>query len=775
LTRPNGEFSFENLPLNRKYRLLITGIGYEEVEIDVEFGNSNSKDLGKIFLESDAEILEEITVLGTKPAVQMGIDRKTFNVEKSLVATGGTAIDVIKNIPSVSVDVEGNVQLRNSSPQIFVDGRPTILTLEQIPADHIERIELITNPSARFDASSGGGIINVVLKKNRKLGLNGLISAGAGSPDILTANADLNLREGKFNFFVSGNINNSGGTARSETYRINKQNGTITDYFNQNAKNDRERKTSSLRFGIDFFMDNRNTFSISQGINRNRNGSTETQNQEYFSNLNQLDRIGLRNSSNNSEFDKLTTQFVYKHSFTRPGREISADFTYNQSEGTNHSNITNRYYLGDGTTPTGTINRVRNIGSGDNDQYTFQIDYIDPLSETAKLEAGLRTYLNESLSRFSSYSIAPNNSETLLPLGNNYRFREIVNAGYITYTNAWDKFGCQVGLRVEHSDFTGELLDNGNKFGYTYPGKLSQLWDAMFPSMFLSYSGDEDNIFQLNYTRRIRRPNFRHLNPYIDINDPLNISQGNPALRPEFINSLEFNYSHNYNEGNLLAVIYFRNNPGDITQYSDTISAAQYQQLNNAAIDPGAILNTYINAGYTNSLGAELTLQHKFTDNFDIVPSANFSFRKVKAEVGNLDLSNEGFNWESKLIVNYRVRGVRSKLLKDLNSQLTAEYKSPQVIPQGKRKEEYVIDMAIRKDFLKNKRGSFTFNVNDVFNSRRFGTIYDTDNFYQDGYRRWRVRSFKITLSYKFGDSQFSLFKRRNQNGDMDNPFEDGF
>jgi len=243
-------------------------------------------------------------------------------------------------------------------------------------------------------------------------------------------------------------------------------------------------------------------------------------------------------------------------------------------------------------------------------------------------------------------------------------------------------------------------------------------------------------------------------------------------LRPEFTNSLEFNYNKTYNGGNFLGSIYYRNTLGDITQYSDTLTAEQYQQLNNAGVDPNAILNTFINTKSQNRLGVDLTLQQKITKDFDIVPNLNLQYRKVNADVNNANLSNEGFSWEAKLIANYKVDAPNSWLFKDLGFQVTGEYESPEVIPQGRRKEQYSVDFALRKEMLKDKKGTLTFSINDVFNTRKFGTIYDTENFYQDSYRRWNVRSFRITFSYKFGNSNFSLFKRNGQKGENDNDNE---
>lgn len=766
LTKTNGDFDISNISITDTFRLVATAIGYAKQEILIAFdkqakgGSAAEKDLGNIKLTAESQYLGAVTVVAQKPALQMGIDRKTFDVEKNLASAGGTGIDVMRNIPSVTVDVDGNVLLRNNSPQIFVDGRPTILTLDQIPADNIERVELITNPSAKFDAASTGGIINVVLKKNKKLGLNGLVSAGIGSPEIYNGNLALNLRQGKFNFFVNGNYNQSGGRAKSETYRTNKENGNVENYFNQFAFTDRSRKFYSVRFGMDFFLDNRNTFTLTQNFGAGRNGSDEEQNQQYLDINKQAEHFGFRTSGSRGENQRSSTQFMFKHNFVESGKSISADINYNQGTNSDNTNILNTYSFPNGS-QYAADSRVHNNGSGRNNQVTMQVDYVDPNGENEKLETGIRTYINDFNSSFNAFSVN-NGSETKLPLSNNYKYREMVNAAYITYTGKLLGIGYQAGLRAEHSKFDGELVDSARKFGYQLPKQIDNLFDALFPSLYLSKSIGEGQEIQLNYSRRIRRPDFWQMNPFVDINDPLNIRQGNPALRPEFTNSFEFNYNKTYTTGSFLGVIYFRNTEGDITRFSDTITTAQYQQLNNAAIDPSAILNTFVNAKYQNRWGSELTLQQKVGQHLDITPTIDLQYKKVVSNINNNDLSNEGFNYEAKLIINYRVTS-KTAFWNKWSFQATGGYESPEVVPQGKRKEMYGIDLGLRKEFLKNK-ATFTFNVNDLFNSRKRGSINDTENFYQDSYRRWDVRSFRATFTYKFGKTDFQLFKKNGGN-----------
>ncbi len=771
VSQVNGDFQFTDLPFVDSFRLFIAAIGFGSANHFVVFGkreqgNFIEKDLGNIALLEDVQQLAEVTVSSTRPAMEMAVDRRVFNVDKSLTAAGGTAVDVMKNIPSLTVDVDGNVSLRNNTPQIFIDGRPTILTLDQIPADNIERVELITNPSAKFDAASTAGIINIILKKNRRVGLNGIASVGAGYPDILNGSVNLNTRQGKINVFLSGNFNQSGGIAEGRTLRQNKENGVVSDYFNQYSNEERNRKFMSFRFGLDYFLDNRNTVSLSQNIVDGRFRNSETQDQEYRNINNVLERYGDRLSESNSEFKRYNTQLNFTHKFPEQGKELTANINYNYGKGNNFSDIYNAFFFPDGSlynTPT----TVNNTGSNNNNQVTFQLDFADPIGEDGKFETGVRSYINNFSSRFMA--VAKNGGiETILPLSNNIEYREIVNAAYVTYSNKFSKtFSYQAGLRAETSSFNGKLLNSGESFGYNYPENFKGLFDALFPSLFLTKAINDNTDVQLNYSRRIRRPNFWQLNPFLNISDPVNVSIGNPALRPEFTNSFEFNYNRKYEKGDFLTSIYYRNNQGDITRYSDTITAAQYQQLNNAAVDPNAVLNTFINATATNRMGAEFILQHKFTKNFDITPSVDLQYRKVIAGNDKLNLNNEGFNWEAKLIVNYKIETERSKFFNNLGFQVITEYESPEIIPQGKRVAQYSTDLAIRKDFLKEKKASLTFSVNDVFWSNKWGSVIDTDRFFQDSYRR-NVRTFRVTFSYKFGSSTFQLFNRNNDRGDGD-------
>lgn len=769
VSRANGDFAFNGLPAVDSFRVLVSGVSFEPVEQWVVVNGTGITDLGNISLNQSVQTLQSVVVTAQRSALQMGVDRRVFSADRSLTAAGGTAVDLMKNIPSLTVDVDGNVSMRNAAPQIFVDGRPTILTLDQIPADNIERVELITNPSAKFDASTSGGIINIILKKNKRVGMNGIVSAGVGHPDIRSGNINLNMRQGKFNFFVVGSLFQGGGIARGASERQNKEDGIVTSFFNQRSRNDRLRRFGSVRFGTDFFLDNRNTITVTQSIVNGRFTNEQTQSQEFLDGFKQLERTGSRLLSSRSYFKRYNTQLNYVHKFPQAGRELSANVNYNYGNGGDNTNINNLFFNPDGSVHDATA-RLRNAGRNDNDQLTIQVDYETKQGENGKLETGVRSFINNQQSIFDAFAVN-NGLETKLPLSNNYKYREVVNAAYITYTNKIGSIGYQAGLRAEHSQFDGELVDSARKFGYALPTQLRNIFDGLFPSLYLSKEIGEGQQLQLNYSRRIRRPDFWNLNPFVDINDPLNISQGNPQLRPEYTNSIEFNYSKEYKSGNFLGSVYFRNNVGDITRYSDTLSAVQYKELNNAAIDSNAILSTFVNAQYTNRMGAEFTVQQKFGPRFDVTPTLNLQYRDVRGRVGDLVLDNRGFNWEAKLIANYRLETEhKASFWNNFSLQAIGEYESREVVPQGVRIPNYSLDMALRKDFLKNKKATITFNVQDVFNSLRFGSEIETFNFYQELWSRRNVRSFRVVFTYKFGDPNFTFGKR---NGDRDRGGED--
>ncbi|MBS1662738.1 MAG: outer membrane beta-barrel protein, partial [Bacteroidetes bacterium] len=428
ITRRSGEFSLENLPIFGQFRLVITAIGYKTYDQKVAFDlkglrgggagaaggaegegqpggnmgnaiNAVDKDLGNIKMVEDAQSLEQVTVTASKPLIQMGVDRKIYNVEKDISAQGGTGVDIMKNVPSLQVDIDGNVTLRNSSPTIFVDGRPSTLTLDQIPADAIQSVEIITNPGAKYDASGGtAGILNIVLKKNRKAGYNGSIRAGIDMRGKFNIGGDLNVKQGKINFFINANYNQrksiSNGTTDRYTFF-----GNPADSLHQYDHNVSNNHFMFGRAGLDFLIDNRNTISLSGNIVHGESTPTTSSDltvDDLFPSGTTYSQT-FRNSSSKSNFNNHGAMLSYKHTFPKAGEELTADVNYSQGANDNTNLIVSDIHNIKGQ-PTTSTYQQRQTGNGDNKYFTGQIDYTLPLGEKSKFEAGGRAQIRNNTS-----------------------------------------------------------------------------------------------------------------------------------------------------------------------------------------------------------------------------------------------------------------------------------------------------------------------------------------------------------------------------------------
>ena len=786
LTSSNGDFSLESVPLFGALKLKITAIGFltyeQPVKFEIKMGggagtdmsammNAVDKDLGNISLKIDAQVLGEVTVSSSKPLFQLGIDRKIYNVDKDIVATGGTAVDVMRNIPSISVDLDGNVALRNNSPQIFVDGRPTTMQLDQIPADAIESIEIITNPSAKFDASGGtSGILNVVLKKNKKVGYSGGIRTNIDSRARVGFGGDFNIRQNKVNVF--GNIflnqRKSISTGTTERYNILDNPNTI---LYQDDYNDSRSNFGFGRAGFDFLVDNRNTITANVNFVQ---GKFKPENQSDLL----VDSLYSVKTSSYTErhtdivgaFKRFGSQVSYKHNFPKPGREITADATYNSSKNENTNNLVTDFY----NYPSNTIRNSftqQQIGIGNGTNLVLQSDFTNPLSEHSKMEIGVRAALNTSNSTNAFYMVNSSGQLILQPSSQiDYESSDRVLAAYTTFTNKIKDFGYQLGLRVESSRYDGELLKTNEKFSNNFPVSL-------FPSVFLSQKLKKDQEFQLNYTRRINRPNFFQLSPFTDSSDFLNLNKGNPGLTPEFTNSIELSYQKIFkNKDNFLGSMYFKNTNGLITRFQELFRSP--------ANGKDYVLNTYINANSSYVTGLELTMKNKVTKIWEVTSNINLFTSKIDINIPNQPEQDQFLSWFGKL--NNTI-----KLPKNFTVQISGEYQSKSILPpgtgagggrgmggfmgfgqsssaQGYVRSNYFIDAGVRFEFMKNKAASISLNMNDILRTRRSYIHSESLYFLQDVFRRRDPQILRLNFSYRFGKFDVNLLKRKNLKGERE-------
>lgn len=798
ITAGNGDFSIDKLPPFGEFTLQINAIGYKpytqkvKFELKFEMGkqmdmqkamNAVDKDLGNIRIETSTD-LKEVVIDGSEPAFKMDIDKKVFNVDKNQVTAGGTAEDVLKTVPSVSVDMDGNVALRNAPPQIFVDGRPSSLSIDQIPADAIQSIELITNPSAKYDASGGmGGIINIVLKKNRKTGYNGGIRAGIDRFGKFNGGADINLRDGKFNVFGMLFLNQRRTVMTGYTDRQNYLAPFTT--VHQDNKQNQIGNMAFGRLGLDFFPDNRNTFTV--GFNFG-GGAFKPHDEVsiYTDSASGGSSVAKRISDTKRAFNNFGSNLSYKHLFPKAGKEITADINYNRSKNEGGGEFSTDYYLADEVTKFGPQQKQTNEGNGSNNFMTIQTDMVNPLTENSKIEGGLRYAYTDNSSLNQNFIQNPFTGQLVeqFSLSNNYRFDQQVAAAYSTYSQKLGKFSFQTGLRVESSVYNGSLLLKRREAGFegddstlTFHNKFPF---SVFPSLFLTYRLNDQDDIQFSYTRKVNRPNFFQLLPFTDYTDSLNLSRGNPDLRPEFTNSFEVSYLKTFSaQTNFLASVYYKNTQGIITRYQKT-------ELN-PVLNKEVIMSTYENANQSYSYGAEATYKTAATKWLDL--TANFNIFNAVIDGTNIDanLKIERLAWFAKL-------NAVVKLPRNYSVQLNSEYRSRTAVPgsgssrssgggmnfgggmggffggggsssaQGYIREYYTVDFSIKKDLFKNKMGSISLSVNDIFRTNVNFTHSSSEFFNQDTFRRRNPQYIRLNFSFRFGKFDVSLFKRKNLN-----------
>lgn len=746
LVQSNGDFSVDKLPFGQ-HRVRFSFIGYKPIEKQVTISPQKFElDLGNLRMEIDAAQLATVEISEERSNVVMSIDRRNYTVDKDLTSQGGTALEVMRNIPGLTVDADGGVKMRNASPTIFVDGRPTTLSLDQIPAEQIERVEVITNPSAKFDASTTGGILNVVLKKNTKPGYNGSVNAGVGIVGRYNGGFNLNIKEGKLNFFSAYNANQARYNVEGYTIRENFRNDDFIGGFRQDNVNTQSRLFQFGRFGFDYQLSNRNLITLSQSFG---GGGFNMNDAQQFSNVNGSRDIisnGLQFNQQENFWRNGTTQLLFKHNAPKEGKEWTADLTYNRSRNGTDALYDLRTFDIAGVALPGMPRLQKNDGSGRSEVLTFQFDYIDPLTEKTKLEWGLRS--NYKINT-STLDVQINQANAgFLPdtsLTNYFDVDDIINAAYVNYSAPLGKWTYSAGMRFEQTYFIANITNKNQSFEYIYPRGFDNLGKALFPSLFFSRKIDAKNELQLNFSRKINRPGWMQLMPFIMFADAQSFRIGNPALAPEFFNLGEINYSRQYDKGNYLGSVYVR-------QTQDVITSFVYVLPTDSSI----LVNSFINGNNQWSYGTEHSVKYSPVKALDLTINANVFYTDIQGGNALGNLSNQGFSWNAKLIAQYR-------LPNNWNVQLNGDYEAPRIIPQGRTIPVFGSDFSVAKSHK--QVWNFNLTVSDLFNTRRFGNVFNTPFFYQEVMRRRDTRFVRLTVSYRFGEFDVSLLKRMRRPG----------
>lgn len=728
ITSESGEFSI-SLPFG-KYYGEIEFIGYASHKIP-EFVLSAEKqthDYGLIKLSGTTSTLNEVIVEADKSSMVLSLDKKVFNVGKDLANAGGSASDILMNIPSVSVDPEGNVKLRGSdNVRILIDGKPSGLVsfkggsgLQQLQASMIERVEVITNPSARYEAEGMAGIINIVLKKERNQGFNGSFEIITGHPTNFGGAANLNYRHKKINFFINYGI----------AYRVTPGRGSIYQeltpedslkILNQSSVNTITGFNNNIRGGLDYYFTEKNILTASYLFRRSDvNRITDIRYEDYLNTLSNLQRLTLRRQDEDEIEPNSEYSLIYKRSFEEKGHELIAEIKLLDNWESSDQLFTQNEFEPDGTEQNSIIQT--SLNDEFEKQWLFQIDYIKPISKEGKFEAGLRSSFRDMR---NDYVVSQKNAagqDIPLPgLDNIFLYDENIHAAYGIFGNKKNKISYQAGLRAEWTDVRTTLLETSEVNPRDYIN--------LFPSAHFTVDLPKENAIQLSYSRRVRRPFYNDLSPFMTFSDSRNFMSGNPDLNPEYSNVFEVGHLKYFENGSLSSSVYYR------------ISTDKIDRIRSVDVTTGNAVTLPQNLKSEKAYGLDFTADYAPFKWWKL--DANFNFFQARIDGSNIVESYKAttYSWFAR-------QASRFMLPNNFDLQVRGNYEAPQKTAQGKRKSLYYIDLSMSKDILKG-RGTINFNVLDIFNTRRMRSITEGLNFYTESDFQARRRQFNLTLNYR--------------------------
>ena len=779
VTDENGHFYIE-LP-SGAYRIIANFTGYQNTspqEVNLTEAQPFQR-LKPFVLQPTEEMLDVVEVEGNALEMELSLDKKVFNVSENLASRGGTATDILDNVPSVSVDVEGNVSLRGSdNVRILVNGKPSGLTganaLRQLPADLIERVEVITNPSARYEAQGMAGIINIVLKKNQRSGLNGSIDLTTGYPANHGLSANLNFRREKINYFINAGVRRRVSPGGGFNYQTFNQEDTTTIaseeyYFNERNQNrDRTRADYSynLRFGSDFYLTENDVVTGSFLFNQSFGDNTSDLTYDFIRN-NSLQLRSERQQLEDEEDKNLEWNLDYRRTYDEKDKSLSLRTQYRNNMDDEISEFTENYFL---------PNNQR-IGNGDfqtstnferDREFVGQIDFVDPF-ENGQYELGARTSLRHIGNKYEvKVQDEAGTLVTLRPFTADFDYDEQVHAAYAQGGLKLDPWSFQAGLRGEYTQIATTDRTGENKRDFL----------NLFPSVFANYRFSDRASMQVSYSRRIRRPGFRQLNPFFSFSDSRSFRTGNPDINPEFTGSYEIGYLRTWDKMSLTTSLFYRRTTQSIEYI--TVPAIGATELEEFLGGGQPLQSLPINISSTEASGLEVVLSADLAKWWTVNGNMNFFYNTSSPYSFNYEISDgviapvsgEGFE-------TFAAQGrfaSRQRFENGLSLQQTIFYRSGQNTLQGSRKAITFLSLAASQEIWKRK-GTLTLSVDDVFNLRKWRseTIVPGDaGFSAESEFQWRVRSFSLSLNYLINqDKRNGRRERGRDGGGMDDDMGD--
>ena len=744
ITNNKGDYSID--VVSGVYDITLEFISFKPSTINQK-QLTQATNLGTTTLEEDATQLNEVVVRAEKTTVEIKLDKKVYNVGQDMIVKGGTASDVLDNVPSVTVDAEGNVALRgNDNVRILIDGRPSNAiniadALRTISADALDKIEVITNPSARYDAEGGGGIINILLKKGKNQGINGTIIGTVGDPRNYGLVSSVNFKSEQFNLFSTIGYNDSKapGNSKTDTDYLNPD-GTILKTINERSTRERGRKGFNYTIGLDWYLDK--TLTWTNSFNYRKNNGSNPDNVFLYNYFPDPTDDFVRNRYNDQftrthEYE-FATNFTKK--FKKDGHKLTIDGSFS-NDIDNDSSIITDFVVGQESLAT--KESTKNFQT--QKRNLFQTDYVLPIGKNSQFEAGFKSDINELLTDYNVGNIDGSGNYTPnLNYTNKLDYKEKINAFYTQFGSKINKFSYLFGMRYEDSNIDINLLTT-NDFN-------NKKYNNFFPSAFLTYQLKENSTISLNYSRRISRPRSRFINPFSNYSSNVNIFQGNPDINPSLTDAFDIGYMNKWNKVTFSSSMYFNRTNGVFQFIRRPNGESITTIVDGVTIVTPVILSTPINLAREDRFGFEFNVNYtpykwwKLNGNFNFFQSkinGDYSYTlQNTGEVINENFDNTAASWftrvSSKISLPYKI-----------DWQTNATYNAPQNNAQGKSLGVLSANLAFSKDILKDK-ATIALNVNDVFNSRK--RINETHlpslNSYSE--QQWRQRQINLSFTYRF-------------------------
>ncbi|MEP5254043.1 MAG: TonB-dependent receptor [Winogradskyella arenosi] len=745
ITDDDGKFYIDNLP-EGKILVSVQFVGFKTINQDITIGKANYKvDLGVISLEEASTGLDEVTIVADVSSIQQRVDRKVITIGKDLQTAGATASEIMNNLPAVSVDQQtGALSLRgNQNVRVMVDGKlsniPAEQLLKQIPSTSIKSIELITNPSAKYNPEGMSGIINIILHKNTQIGFNGNINVGLAY-DIepkFNSSIDANYRNGKLNFY--GSYSNS--VAKNVNYgQINRVEQEIAQNFNILNNN----KSHLFKVGLDYYLNDKNTLSVFTNQNIFDAWSDVYSSIDYRTNP-ALDESQYTRGDNDNDSQQYNLN--YKHDFNEEGHNIEFEADYNTYNGL--TDTSNAFY--NSQRP----NFIEETHT-DRSNTTLNLDYVNPLTEATKLELGLQVRLFDTELFYESDARETNANGDYIPTTTRFDYTRDIYSAYATYGTKKEKWSYQLGLRAESvyvdSDAFKQDLASNDVLNIPFENNYFEL----YPSAFFTYSPSEKNSYQLSYSRRIDRPGIGQVNPLPEWNTPLISQFGNQELRPQFTNSIETNYTRQLEKGSLTAGLFYR-----------IIEDEIQQAILIDRTDINRLIMTNLNFDNSTAYGIEVSSNYRPTSwwsvnaSFDLYAQSQKSLAESFDEDQNILLNTvkvDNVAWSARAFNNF-------KISKSFSLSAFGMYRGKNQNIQFEMEDMLMVNLGLRYTFMEN-RANFSLSYNDIFDTM-YAAFESERPYAQQGQFNWESQQISARLSYRFGGGNYRAKSRKQRDNDV--------